>query len=162
MTEVKARTAKKPQRDAVVVEGVDNLMTHLARCCQPIPGDDIQGFVTQGRGISVHRSDCEQLDELRHHAPERIIDTVWGGGYAGNYTITVRVTASERNGLIKDLTNTFSNEKVKVSGMKSRIDFKKQMSIMDFELELTNLEVLGRVLKRIEQVKDVAEAKRLY
>ncbi|NVP02335.1 TGS domain-containing protein, partial [Photobacterium damselae subsp. damselae] len=162
LTEVKARTAKKPQRDAVVVEGVDNLMTHLARCCQPIPGDDIQGFVTQGRGISVHRSDCEQLDELRHHAPERIIDTVWGGGYAGNYTITVRVTASERNGLIKDLTNTFSNEKVKVSGMKSRIDFKKQMSIMDFELELTDLEVLGRVLKRIEQVKDVAEAKRLY
>ncbi|UJZ94326.1 GTP diphosphokinase [Photobacterium damselae subsp. damselae] len=162
LTEVKARTAKKPQRDAVVVEGVDNLMTHLARCCQPIPGDDIQGFVTQGRGISVHRSDCEQLDELRHHVPERIIDTVWGGGYAGNYTITVRVTASERNGLIKDLTNTFSNEKVKVSGMKSRIDFKKQMSIMDFELELTDLEVLGRVLKRIEQVKDVAEAKRLY
>ncbi|OLQ78503.1 GTP diphosphokinase [Photobacterium proteolyticum] len=158
----KVETSKKPQRDAVVVEGVDNLMTHLARCCQPIPGDDIQGFVTQGRGISVHRSDCEQLEELRHVAAERIIDTVWGGGFVGNYNITVRVTASERNGLIKELTNTFANEKVKVSGMKSRIDFKKQMSIMDFDLELTDLEVLSRVLKRIEQVKDVAEAKRLY
>ncbi|WP_299020587.1 GTP diphosphokinase [uncultured Photobacterium sp.] len=163
LTEAGAKgAAKKPQRDAVVVEGVDNLMTHLARCCQPIPGDDIQGFVTQGRGISVHRCDCEQLDELRHVAPERIIDTVWGGGFVGNYNITVRVTASERNGLIKDLTNTFANEKVKVSGMKSRIDFKKQMSIMDFDLELTDLEVLSRVLKRIEHVKDVAEAKRLY
>ncbi|MCW8330598.1 GTP diphosphokinase [Photobacterium sp. SDRW27] len=159
---IKAETSKKPQRDAVVVEGVDNLMTHLARCCQPIPGDEIQGFVTQGRGISVHRSDCEQLEELRHHAPERIIDTVWGGGFVGNYNITVRVTASERNGLIKELTNTFANEKVKVAGMKSRIDFKKQMSIMDFDLELTDLEVLSRVVKRIEQVKDVAEAKRLY
>ncbi|MCG3865561.1 MULTISPECIES: GTP diphosphokinase [unclassified Photobacterium] len=157
-----ATSHKKPQRDAVVVEGVDNLMTHLARCCQPIPGDDIQGFVTQGRGISVHRMDCEQLEELRHHAPERIIDTVWGGGFVGNYTITVRVTASERNGLLKELTNTLMNEKVKVAGMKSRVDYKKQMSIMDFELELTDLEVLGRVLKRIEQVKDVAEAKRLY
>ncbi|ELR65370.1 GTP pyrophosphokinase [Photobacterium marinum] len=163
LTEAGAKgAAKKPHRDAVVVEGVDNLMTHLARCCQPIPGDDIQGFVTQGRGISVHRSDCEQLDELRHVAPERIIDTVWGSGFVGNYNITVRVTASERNGLLKDLTNTFANEKVKVSGMKSRVDFKKQMSILDFELELTDLEVLGRVLKRIEHVKDVAEAKRLY
>ena len=82
---------KKPQRDAVVVEGVDNLMTHLARCCQPIPGDVIQGFVTQGRGISVHRADCEQLEELRHHAAERIIDTVWGGDFIGNYNLTVRI-----------------------------------------------------------------------
>ncbi|MDV5171508.1 GTP diphosphokinase [Photobacterium rosenbergii] len=158
----KPATTKKPQRDAVVVEGVDNLMTHLARCCQPIPGDDIQGFVTQGRGISVHRSDCEQLEELRHVAPERIIDTVWGGGFVGNYHITVRVTAAERNGLLKELTNTLANEKVKVAGMKSRVDFKKQMSIMDFDIELTDLEVLSRVLKRIEQVRDVAEAKRLH
>ena len=154
--------SKKTRGDAVVVEGVDNLMTHLARCCQPIPGDEIQGFVTQGRGISVHRSDCEQLEELRHVAPERIIDTVWGGGFVGNYNITVRVTAAERNGLLKELTNTLANEKVKVSGMKSRIDFRKQMSIMDFDLELTDLEVLGRVLKRIEQVRDVVEAKRLH
>ncbi|MGR5066534.1 GTP diphosphokinase [Photobacterium sp. DNB22_13_2] len=158
----KPATSKKPQRDAVVVEGVDNLMTHLARCCQPIPGDDIQGFVTQGRGISVHRSDCEQLEELRHVASERIIDTVWGGGFVGNYHITVRVTAAERNGLLKELTNTLANEKVKVAGMKSRVDYKKQMSIMDFDLELTDLEVLSRVLKRIEQVRDVAEAKRLH
>ena len=161
-SEKASHTTKKPRRDSVVVEGVDNLMTHLARCCQPIPGDDIQGFVTQGRGISVHRHDCEQLEELRHHAPERIIDTVWGGGFIGNYTITVRVTASERNGLLKELTNTLMNEKVKVAGMKSRVDYKKQMSIMDFELELTDLDVLGRVLNRIEQVKDVAQAKRLY
>ena len=72
------------------------------------------------------------------------------------------MTASERNGLLKELTNTLMNEKVKVAGMKSRVDYKKQMSIMDFELELTDLDVLSRVLSRIEQVKDVAQAKRLY
>ncbi|SUP57428.1 GTP pyrophosphokinase [Vibrio vulnificus] len=60
----------RPRKDAVVVQGVDNLMSHLARCCQPIPGDEICGYITQGRGISVHRADCEQLEELRHHAPE--------------------------------------------------------------------------------------------
>ncbi|CZF83754.1 GTP pyrophosphokinase, (p)ppGpp synthetase I [Grimontia indica] len=154
-------TTKRPRRDAVVVEGVDNLMTHLARCCQPIPGDEIEGYVTQGRGISVHRADCEQLAELRHHAPERLIETVWGGGYIGNYQITVRVSASERSGLIKDLTNVLLNEKAKVSGMQSRVDYKQQMSIMDFDLELSDLEVLSRVISRLEQVKDVHEAKRL-
>ncbi|MCV5223181.1 GTP diphosphokinase, partial [Escherichia coli] len=102
------------------VEGVDNLMTHLARCCQPIPGDDICGYITQGRGISVHRSDCEQLEELRHHAPERIIDTVWGSGFVGSYILTVRVEAMERGGLLKDITTLFANEKIKVTSMKSR------------------------------------------
>lgn len=155
-------STKRPRRDAVVVEGVDNLMTHLARCCQPIPGDEIEGYVTQGRGISVHRADCEQLAELRHHAPERIIDTVWGSGYIGSYQITVRVSASERSGLIKDLTHVLTNEKVKVSGMQSRVDFKQQLSIMDFDLELGDLEVLSRVISRLEQVKDVHEAKRLH
>ncbi len=62
----------------VVVEGVGNLMHHIARCCQPIPGDDIVGFITQGRGISIHRADCDQLAELMSHAPERIVDAVWG------------------------------------------------------------------------------------
>ncbi|AMG30139.1 GTP diphosphokinase [Grimontia hollisae] len=157
-----ATSTKRPRRDAVVVEGVDNLMTHLARCCQPIPGDDIEGYVTQGRGISVHRADCEQLAELRHHAPERIIETVWGSGYIGSYQITVRVSASERSGLIKDLTHVLTNEKVKVSGMQSRVDFKQQLSIMDFDLELGDLDVLSRVISRLEQVKDVHEAKRLH
>ncbi len=62
----------------MVVEGVGNLMHHIARCCQPIHGDEIVGFITRGRGISVHRADCEQLAELRSHAPERIVDAVWG------------------------------------------------------------------------------------
>ncbi|MDN2482042.1 GTP diphosphokinase [Vibrio agarivorans] len=151
----------QPKKDAVVVEGVDNLMTHLARCCQPIPGDAIKGYITQGRGISVHRADCEQLEELSHHAPERIIDTVWGGGFIGSYTLTVRVEAMERGGLLKDITSLFANEKIKINSMKSRVDYRSQMSIMDFDLEVTNVEVLSRVAKRVEQIKDVMSVKRL-
>lgn len=155
------KTHTKTHRDAVVVEGVDNLMTHLARCCQPLPGDEIAGFVTQGRGISVHRADCEQLAELRHHAPERIIATVWGQGFVGHYHIAVRVSANERTGLVKDITTTLTNEKVKVAGMQSRVDYKKQMSIMDFDLEISDLETLSRIINRLEQIRDVVEAKRL-
>lgn len=157
-----AGTPKKQRNDAVVVDGVNNLMSHLARCCQPVPGDEIRGYVTQGRGISVHRKDCEQLADLYHHAPERIINTVWGGGYTGYYKITVRILAAERSGLIKDLSTLLSNEKVKVLGLQTRIDYKKNVSIMDFDLEIKDLEVLARLIKRLEQVKDVDEAKRLH
>lgn len=157
----RAPAQSQPKKDAVVVEGVDNLMTHLARCCQPIPGDAIKGYITQGRGISVHRSDCEQLEELSHHAPERIIDTVWGAGFVGSYVLTMRVEAMERGGLLKDITSLFANEKVKVSSMKSRVDYRKQLSIMDFDLEVTNIEVLSRVITRVEQIKDVMSVKRL-
>ncbi|EEX93269.1 GTP pyrophosphokinase [Vibrio orientalis CIP 102891 = ATCC 33934] len=157
----KAPAQSRPKKDAVVVEGVDNLMTHLARCCQPIPGDEIAGYITQGRGISVHRADCEQLEELRHHAAERIIDTVWGSGFVGSYILTVRVEAMERSGLLKDITTLFSNEKIKVTSMKSRVDYRTQMSIMDFDLEVTNVEILTRVSKRVEQIKDVMSVKRL-
>ncbi|WP_159654919.1 GTP diphosphokinase [Vibrio atypicus] len=159
--ENKAPALSRPKKDAVVVEGVDNLMTHLARCCQPIPGDEIAGYITQGRGISVHRADCEQLEELRHHAAERIIDTVWGSGFVGSYILTVRVEAMERSGLLKDITTLFANEKIKVTSMKSRVDYRKQLSIMDFDLEVTNLEVFSRVSKRVEQIKDVMSVKRL-
>ncbi|CAH8182496.1 GTP diphosphokinase [Vibrio aestuarianus] len=163
LQESEARTPQqsRPHKDAVVVEGVDNLMTHLARCCQPIPGDLIKGYITQGRGISVHRSDCEQLEELSHHVPERIIDTVWGGGSVGLYILTLRIEAMERSGLIKDITTLLANEKIKVPSMKSRVDYKRQLLIMDFDLELNNIEVLSRVIKRLEQLKDVMLVKRL-
>ncbi|CAM3509523.1 GTP pyrophosphokinase [Vibrio aerogenes CECT 7868] len=159
--EDKTPPTSAPGKDAVVVEGVDNLMTHLARCCRPIPGDEIKGYITQGRGISVHRSDCEQLEELRHHAPERIIDTVWGRGLLGSYVLTVRVEAMERSGLLKDITTLLANEKIKVTSMKSRTDHKRQLIYMDFDLELTSVEVLSRVCLRIEQTKDVLSVKRL-
>ena len=159
--ESKPSIPTRPNKDAVVVEGVDNLMNHLARCCQPIPGDVICGYITQGRGISVHRADCEQLEELRHHAPERIIDTVWGSGFAGSYLLTLRVEAMERGGLLKEITTLFANEKVKVNSMKSRVDYRTQLSILDFDLEVSNVEVLARVSKRVEQIKDVMTVKRL-
>ncbi|OEE76892.1 GTP diphosphokinase [Vibrio genomosp. F6] len=160
-SENKPAQQSRPKKDAVVVEGVDNLMTHLARCCQPIPGDVIKGYITQGRGISVHRADCEQLGELSLHAPERIIDTVWGSGFVGSYILTLRVEALERSGLLKDITSLLANEKIKITTMKSRTDYKRQMSVMDFDLELTNVDVLSRVIVRLEQLKDVMSVKRL-
>ncbi|MGO2507935.1 MAG: GTP diphosphokinase [Vibrio hibernica] len=161
LQEAKTVHDNRPRKDAVVVQGVDNLMTHLARCCQPIPGDEIRGYITQGRGISVHRADCEQLGELNHHAPERIIDTVWGGGSNGLYVLTIRVEALERVGLLKDISTLLSNEKIKVNSMNSRTDYKRQITIMDFHLDVHNVEILNRIVARVEQIKDVLRVKRL-
>lgn len=164
LQEQELKAQYQPQRaykDAVVVEGVDNLMTHLARCCQPIPGDEISGYITQGRGISVHRRDCEQLGELRIHAPERIIETVWGRGYVGAYILTLRIDAMERTGLLKDIATLLANEKAKVTSMRSRNDTKRHALVIDLDLEVTNLEILSRIQTRIEQLKDVVAVKRL-
>ncbi|SLM64350.1 MULTISPECIES: GTP diphosphokinase [Dickeya] len=156
-----AARASAKDNGRVVVEGVGNLMHHIARCCQPIPGDDIIGFITRGRGISIHRADCEQLDDLRGHAPERIVEAVWGESYSSGYSLVVRVTANDRSGLLRDITTILANEKVNVLGVSSRSDVKQQLATIDMDIEIYNLQVLGRVLAKLNQLPDVIDARRL-
>ena len=158
----KSAAPRSKESGRVVVEGVGNLMHHIARCCQPIPGDDITGFITQGRGISIHRADCDQLTELMSHAPERIVDAVWGESYSSGYSLVVRVTANDRSGLLRDITTILANEKVNVLGVSSRSDTKKQLATIDMDIEIYNHQVLGRVLARLNQVPDIIDARRLH
>ncbi len=158
----KSAAPRSKESGRVVVEGVGNLMHHIARCCQPIPGDEITGFITQGRGISIHRADCDQLTELMSHAPERIVDAVWGESYSSGYSLVVRVTATDRSGLLRDITTILANEKVNVLGVSSRSDTKKQLATIDMDIEIYNHQVLGRVLARLNQVPDIIDARRLH
>lgn len=146
----------------VIVEGVGNLMHHIARCCQPIPGDEIVGFITQGRGISIHRTDCDQLDELRRNTPERIVDAVWGENYSSGYALTIRISANDRSGLLRDVTTILANEKINVLSVTSHSDTREQTAIIDMEIEIYNLQILGRVLTKLNQLPDVIDAKRLH
>ena len=146
----------------VVVEGVGNLMHHIARCCQPIPGDEIVGYITQGRGISIHRADCDQLEDLRSNAPERVVDAVWGESYSSGYSLVVRVVANDRSGLLRDITTILANEKVNVLGVASRSDTRQQLATIDMDIEIYNPQVLGRVIAKLNQLPDVIEAKRLH
>lgn len=145
----------------IVVQGVGNLLTSIARCCQPIPGDEIIGFITQGRGISIHRLDCEQLKELQHQFPERVVDAVWGENNAGGYQITLRVVANDRSGLLRDITTILANEKINVVEFSSRSNRKQQTATMDMALKIYNLDTLSRALAKIGQLSDIIEAKRL-
>ncbi|MBF0784928.1 GTP diphosphokinase [Muribacter muris] len=152
----------KPHKNGfIVVEGVGNLMHHIARCCQPIPGDDIVGYITQGRGISIHRADCEQLFDLQSNSPERVVDAEWGEHYATGFSLTIRVIANDRNGLLRDVSAIMANEKINVLGVSSRTDTKRRIATIDVEVELNNIQLLSKLTARILQLDDVIEAKRL-
>ncbi|TAA47356.1 GTP diphosphokinase [Corallincola spongiicola] len=156
-----ANVTRKPPKDVLLVEGVGNLMTHMARCCQPVPGDPIMGYITQGRGISIHRQDCDQLADLLEAQPERGMETAWGENYAAGYSLTIRLLATDRSGLLRDITTILANDKINVLGVKSRSDVNQQTAIIDMELEIYNKDSLSRVLTRLGQLPDVMEAKRL-
>ncbi|MCL1036240.1 GTP diphosphokinase [Shewanella submarina] len=157
------KTQPKPaskNRDQVEVNGVGNLLSHIAQCCHPVPGDEIIGFITKGRGISVHREDCEQVKELMRQHPERTVDVVWGENYSGGYRVKVRVTANDRYGLLRDLTSVLASEKSHVMAMSSSSEVKTQTATIELELELYDSDGVSRVLSRLGQIEGVYEVRR--
>ena len=96
------------------------------------------------------------------HAPERIVDAVWGETYSSGYSLVVRVTANDRSGLLRDITTILANEKVNVLGVSSHSDTKKQLATIDMDIEIYNQQVLSRVIARLNQVPDIIDAKRLH
>ena len=151
---------QKAQNGQVIIEGVGNLMHSIARCCQPIPGDPIVGYITQGRGISIHKADCEQLFELQSLNPARVVEAQWGS-YAGEgLSLTIRIIANDRNGLLRDVNAIMANEKVNVLSVASRIDAKRSLAIINMEIQMNNVAMLNKILARITLLDDVIEARR--
>ncbi len=147
--------------NGITVSGVGNLLTHMAKCCQPVPGDEILGFITQGRGISVHRIDCEQLANSLNQQPEREVEVQWGEQNKQSYQVTVQIIASDRQGLVRDISTIIANERVSIFGMESRTDNVKQTTAMSLKIEIANNEMLNRLLGKLLQLDDIIEAKRL-
>jgi len=147
--------------NGITVSGVGNLLTHMAKCCSPVPGDFISGFITQGRGISVHRQDCEQLANALLQQPERFVEVQWGLDDKQSYQASTQIIASDRQGLFRDISTIIANEKVSIIGIESHSDNTKQTMIMNIKMEVTSSELLTRVLEKLRQLDDVVEVKRL-
>lgn len=162
--EIDPRLISKPiqptAKSHVVVQGVGNLMTHMAGCCHPLPGDGIIGYITQGRGIAVHRDDCDQFKTLQEQHPERVVEATWGDQYASGYEVNIRIVAHDRNGLLRDITSILANEKANVLRMSSNSDVARQTATIYMTMELYNLDSLNKLLSKINQIDDVIEAKR--
>lgn len=158
-----SQSSKKLASDnnGITVSGVGNLLTHMAKCCSPVPGDDISGFITQGRGISVHRQDCEQLANALSQQAERFVEVQWGLDDHQSYQASVQIIASDRQGLFRDISTIIANEKVSIIGIDSHSDSAKQTMSMIINMEVTTSELLSRVIVKLRQLDDVIDVKRL-
>lgn len=143
------------QQSDVTVEGIGNLLVQFAKCCQPVPGDAILGFVTQGRGVSVHRSDCDQLKHLLEQHPERAIDVGWSQRHRGRYKVHLRVVADDRQGLLHDITSILANEKIHVVQLDSRSDAVSQQAVVTLGALINNQDSVQRMMNRLSQLKGI-------
>ncbi|TDR78355.1 RelA/SpoT family protein [Paludibacterium purpuratum] len=152
--------ASKGGHDAggILIEGVDNLMTVLAGCCKPAPPDPVMGFVTKGRGISIHRAGCQTLKRLSEAAPERLIAADWGEQKNSIFPIDIEVLAQDRHGLLRDISDVLSREKLNVIGVHTQSrDLRARML---FTVEVRQVSEISRVLSHVMDVQGVIEARR--
>ena len=158
----KPRAPDKSPKGGVLVVGVDSLMTQLAKCCKPAPPDDIRGFVTRGKGVSIHRADCSNFREMSARNAERVIEVEWGSSKAATtasvYPVDVAIEAADRQGLLRDISEVFAKEKMNVIGVQTQSV--KGTAWMTFTVEVADSGRLNKVLGIVASVAGVRSARR--
>ncbi|OGB69031.1 GTP pyrophosphokinase [Malikia spinosa] len=154
----KARGVEKSSAGSVLVVGVDSLLTQLARCCKPAPPDEIRGFVTRGKGVSIHRSDCADFGHLLRQHPDRVLDVQWSGAKGKGadsavYPVDVAVEAQDRQGLLRDISDAFSREKINVIGVQTQSV--RGVAWMTFTVEVADSMRVARVMSAVSDVPGV-------
>ena len=154
-----ASSVTKGAKSGVLVVGTDGLMTQLARCCKPAPPDPIAGFITRGKGVSIHRLRCKNFLEMQTHTPERVINTTWGQSASDTvYPVDIFVLANDRQGLLRDISDAFLREKINVVGVSTQSA--KGQARMAFTAEIGATAQLAKALSIIGEVKGVLEVRR--
>ena len=155
------RPRKKDSKpDSVAVHGVGDLMCNFARCCRPVPPEAIGGYITQGRGVSIHRQDCGNFLGLSQRHPERVLETGWGDSSTGSYPVELSLHAFDRAGLLRDITSVLADEDANVLDMKSHTDKKSMQVIMEISLEIRDLPTLSTAISKLEQLPNVVSVRR--
>ncbi|WP_137885173.1 GTP diphosphokinase [Pseudomonas sp. 2FE] len=154
-------TGHKPgKRGDIQIQGVGNLLTQMAGCCQPLPGDAIVGYITLGRGVSIHRQDCASVLQLSGREPERIIQVNWGPVPVQTYPVDIIIRAYDRSGLLRDVSQVLLNEKINVLAVNTRSNKEDNTAAMSLTIEIPGLDALGRLLGRISQLPNIIEVRR--
>ncbi len=157
--EIASKYAKKHKQSNVEVAGIGSLKSSFAKCCKPVPGDAIIGFITIGRGVSVHRKDC--VNVLDPSTEQRLLDVHWGGGELSVFPVDIEIIAYDRQGLLNDITSILSSEKVNVLASSSSSNHDENTAKIVLTVQITHLELLGRVINMIMQIPNVIEARRV-
>ncbi len=154
---VRAKPTKmKPSKNGIYVKGIENCLVKLSKCCNPLPGDEIVGYITKGRGVSVHRKDCINVKDLLGQE-ERMIEVYWAEEVKAQYTVEIEIFANDRSGLLRDIVKQIENYKVKLTGVNSKTN-KDDTAIIDMMLETASMEDLNRLMnsfRKVESVYDV-------
>ena len=142
------------------IEGVGNLLTHMARCCQPLPGDDVMGYITLGRGVSVHRKDCSNIIHSTEKQRRRFLDVQWGSVTRDNYVVDVVIKAFDRPALLRDVTALLSQEKAHVYALQTLSNRQENTMQIKLSVGIDGLNGLSRLLSKLLQIPNVLEARR--
>jgi GTP pyrophosphokinase len=139
---------------------VGELMCNFARCCRPVPPENIGGYITQGRGVTIHRADCGNFLSLASRQRERVIEVSWGDGDDAMYPAALTLSAFDRQGLLRDISSVLADEHVSVDSVQTRSDKKRLRAVMDLTLSVPGLAALSRAISRLEQLPNVISVKR--
>jgi GTP pyrophosphokinase len=158
----KAKSARAKKGSDVFIEGVGNLLTQIANCCNPVPGDAITGYITVGRGVSIHRQDCSNILQLQADEPERIIKVSWGETPQSSYSVDLIIEAYDRTGLLRDITALLDSEHINISALQTLSDKRKNTVDMLLTAEIRSINELSRILTRLNQLPNIASARRKH
>jgi GTP pyrophosphokinase len=151
--------SKRRSSDGVTVKGTDNLLVRFAKCCNPVPGDEIIGFITRGRGVTIHRADCNNF-ERNDDTPNRFIEVAWNIDKDQTFTTDIQIIAPDRKGLLGEVTILISEAKLVVTGVNAKIT-KNNVAIINLTIEIPNIDQLDKVINKIRSMPDVIEVKRM-
>ena len=143
----------------IAVKGMEEMLVRMAKCCNPVPGDDIVGYITRGRGVSVHRKDCKNLKNLAESEPERIIDVSWERGRTESYQVDLRIEAVNKSALLNDVTHIIKEEKINLLSVMARTNDQNR-AVINLSLELSSTEHMYDIMKKIESISGVLNVSR--
>ncbi len=155
-----SRKSQEKSNDDIRIKGVGRLLTTMAHCCSPVPGDPIVGYITVGRGVSIHRQDCMNILQLEDMEPNRIIEVSWGRAPDASYSVNIEIQAYDREGLLRDITMVLADERVNLTSVNTYSDPSENIATITIVMEVSSLEALGQVLAKIKQLPNVIDARR--
>lgn len=151
---------KRAAHSDVVVQGVGNLMTHMAGCCKPVPGDAVVGYITQGRGIAIHRQDCAYVKRSVEDRNERVVEAQWSNATSALYVASIMIEATDRQGLLRDITLLVANEKINVVGLTTQVNKKLNLTSIILQVELKDSVALTRLLAHLTKLPNIISVRR--
>ncbi len=154
----KKKVEPKNTKSGVIVKGIDNCLVKFSKCCNPVPGDEIIGYITKGRGVSIHRKDCVNVKEL-FQEEDRIIDVEWSNTEKSSYKVDIEIHSNDREGLVADIAKAMNNSKATMLLINSKVN-KERIVITEITLEVENLDELNKILKTLRKIDSVYDVRR--